>query len=176
MASSSKERWSGSNRDSGRDGGDGEGWSFSKASTQSGGASKKKSKFVAPECNCGAFAILFMSSTGENPNRLFYGCPYFKVMFLFKYFDWLDEYVVKCDAQTSKAAYLGATKQVNGSFCGAYQFELKCRELEDRLIGLESHSSENKHVKSDLKCTSISCLVLGFVTGIAIASMIRVLG
>ncbi|MED6136035.1 hypothetical protein PIB30_052236 [Stylosanthes scabra] len=78
MASSSKERWSGSNRDSGRDGGDGEGWSFSKASTQSGGASKKKSKFVAPECNCGAFAILFMSSTSENPNRLFYGCPYFK--------------------------------------------------------------------------------------------------
>ncbi|MED6185499.1 hypothetical protein PIB30_057701 [Stylosanthes scabra] len=39
---------------------------------------RKKSKFLAPKYNCGAYPILFMSSTIGNFNRLFYGCPYFK--------------------------------------------------------------------------------------------------
>ncbi|MED6163484.1 hypothetical protein PIB30_080345 [Stylosanthes scabra] len=62
---SSRERWSASNRDGGRDGGDGEGWSVTKRSSESASAMKKKSKFLAPECKCGAYAILFMSSTLE---------------------------------------------------------------------------------------------------------------
>ncbi|MED6122706.1 hypothetical protein PIB30_042422 [Stylosanthes scabra] len=74
---SSRERWFSSNC---RDGGNSEGWSATLGSSGSAGigALKKRSKFVALECNCGVFAILFMSSTLVNPNRLFYGCPYFK--------------------------------------------------------------------------------------------------
>ncbi|MED6106333.1 hypothetical protein PIB30_003739, partial [Stylosanthes scabra] len=44
----------------------------------SAGALRKKSKFLAHECNYGTYAILFMSSTIGNSSRLFYGCPYFK--------------------------------------------------------------------------------------------------
>ncbi|MED6151340.1 hypothetical protein PIB30_081548, partial [Stylosanthes scabra] len=74
---SSRERWSSSNRGGGREGVNGDGCG-TLGSSGSGNALKKKSKFIAPECNCGTFAILFMSSTLGNPNRLFYGCPYFK--------------------------------------------------------------------------------------------------
>ena len=41
--------------------------------------SRWKKKWVAPECNCGIYAILFMSGTDMNPNRLFFRCSYFKV-------------------------------------------------------------------------------------------------
>ncbi|MED6194434.1 hypothetical protein PIB30_028594 [Stylosanthes scabra] len=40
--------------------------------------SKRKKKFVASRCNCGTYAILFESSTMDNPNRLFFGCAAFK--------------------------------------------------------------------------------------------------
>ncbi|RYR58719.1 hypothetical protein Ahy_A05g024606 [Arachis hypogaea] len=33
---------------------------------------------VAPKCFCGEHAILFMSKTSSNPNRLFFDCPFYK--------------------------------------------------------------------------------------------------
>ncbi|MED6112871.1 hypothetical protein PIB30_065681 [Stylosanthes scabra] len=33
---------------------------------------------VAPKCRCGVYAILYLSKTSSNPNRLFFGCPFFK--------------------------------------------------------------------------------------------------
>ncbi|MED6128342.1 hypothetical protein PIB30_096798, partial [Stylosanthes scabra] len=33
---------------------------------------------VAPKCHCGVYAVLYMSKTTNNPNRLFFGCPFFK--------------------------------------------------------------------------------------------------
>ncbi|MED6133867.1 hypothetical protein PIB30_032330 [Stylosanthes scabra] len=184
---SSRERWSASNRDGGRDGGDGEGWSVTKGSSESASElKKKKSKFLAPECNCGAYAILFMSSILGNPNRLFYGCPYFKGLTNFlcgqtpaphcNFFAWFDEYVASYGAVMSKAVYPGHGEQVEGQQCGTTQFDLKCKELNDRIIGLESHFRDTKHVKSGLSCISISFLVLSFVVGIVFANIIRVLG
>ncbi|MED6126961.1 hypothetical protein PIB30_083541 [Stylosanthes scabra] len=38
-----------------------------------GGVLKKKKKFIAPLCSCGAYAILFEASTPSNPNRLSLG-------------------------------------------------------------------------------------------------------
>ncbi|MED6134817.1 hypothetical protein PIB30_040525 [Stylosanthes scabra] len=35
---------------------------------------------VAPKCLCGVYAILYLSKTSSNPNRLFFGCPFFKVI------------------------------------------------------------------------------------------------
>ncbi|MED6200164.1 hypothetical protein PIB30_082479 [Stylosanthes scabra] len=32
-----------------------------------------------PKCMCGVYSILYMSKTANNPNRLFFGCPFFKV-------------------------------------------------------------------------------------------------
>ncbi|MED6223837.1 hypothetical protein PIB30_077988 [Stylosanthes scabra] len=33
---------------------------------------------VAPKCYCGGYAILYRSRTRNNPNRLFFGCPFFR--------------------------------------------------------------------------------------------------
>ncbi|MED6130109.1 hypothetical protein PIB30_114825, partial [Stylosanthes scabra] len=33
---------------------------------------------AAPKCKCGVYAILYLSKTSNNPNRLFFGCPFFK--------------------------------------------------------------------------------------------------
>ncbi|MED6202253.1 hypothetical protein PIB30_103475 [Stylosanthes scabra] len=113
---SSRERWSSSNRGGG---GNDDGWSAALGSSRSAGvgALKKRSKFVAPKCNCRAFAILFMSSTLGNPNRIFYGCPYFKTPAPHcKLFAWLDEYVASSDQEVNKPAlYGGGEWRVNKS-------------------------------------------------------------
>ncbi|MED6155855.1 hypothetical protein PIB30_009329 [Stylosanthes scabra] len=33
---------------------------------------------VAPKCDCGVYAVLYLSRTSNNPNRLFFGCPFYK--------------------------------------------------------------------------------------------------
>ncbi|MED6196421.1 hypothetical protein PIB30_047304 [Stylosanthes scabra] len=44
---------------------------------------------VAPKCWCGMYAILYLSRIERNPNRLFFGCPFFR------FFVWLDRYTAK---------------------------------------------------------------------------------
>ncbi|MED6219223.1 hypothetical protein PIB30_033836 [Stylosanthes scabra] len=34
---------------------------------------------AAPKCHCSFHAVLYLSKTTSNPNRLFFGCPFFKV-------------------------------------------------------------------------------------------------
>ncbi|MED6148761.1 hypothetical protein PIB30_055916 [Stylosanthes scabra] len=112
---SSRERWSSLSLSGGRGGMNGDGWSGTLGSSRSGNTLKKKSKFIALECNCGTLAILFMSSTLGNPNKLFYGCPYFKTPTPHcKYFSWLDEYVAGCDQEVSKPIFQGGGKQIEG--------------------------------------------------------------
>ncbi|MED6170795.1 hypothetical protein PIB30_034596 [Stylosanthes scabra] len=31
---------------------------------------------VAPKCHCGVYAIPYLSRTESNPNRMFFGCPF----------------------------------------------------------------------------------------------------
>ncbi|MED6144829.1 hypothetical protein PIB30_019073 [Stylosanthes scabra] len=111
---SSRERWSSS--PNGGAGASGDGWSATLGSTGSAGAcamKKKKKKFVAPECDCGAFAILSMSSTLENPNRLFFGCPYYKTPAPHcRFFAWLDEYVALFNKEVNKPVLYGHLKPI----------------------------------------------------------------
>ncbi|MED6203254.1 hypothetical protein PIB30_113704, partial [Stylosanthes scabra] len=60
---------------------------------------------VAPKCHCGVYAVLYMSRTTNNPNRLFFGCPFFKNARLShcKFFLWLDKH-------TEQLAKIGARK------------------------------------------------------------------
>ncbi|MED6128879.1 hypothetical protein PIB30_102394 [Stylosanthes scabra] len=34
---------------------------------------------AAPKCNCGVYVVLYLSKTTNNSNRLFFGCPFFKL-------------------------------------------------------------------------------------------------
>ncbi|MED6194990.1 hypothetical protein PIB30_033806 [Stylosanthes scabra] len=112
---SSRERCSSSNRGGGSDRAFGDGWSDSMGSSGSGSALKNKSKFIAHECHCGTYAILFMSSTCGNPNRLFYGCPYFKTQAPHcRFFKWLDEYVACYGFEMRKLLIQGDGKQFEG--------------------------------------------------------------
>ncbi|MED6137760.1 hypothetical protein PIB30_067995 [Stylosanthes scabra] len=173
---SSRERWSSSNRGGGRDGVNSDGCS-TLGSSGSGNALKKKSNFIAPECNCGIFAILFMSSILRNPNRLFYEYPYFKTPAPHcNYFAWLDEYVASSDQEVSKPVFKAGGKQIEGQQSGSAQFDDKVRELEDILVGLEMQLRDNKNDKSGSRFIGISFMVVAFVLGIALGNVIRAIG
>ncbi|MED6131851.1 hypothetical protein PIB30_013814 [Stylosanthes scabra] len=131
-------------------------------SSGNGSALKKRSKFITPECNCGTFVVLFMSSTLENPNRLFHGCPYFKTPAPHcKFFAWLDEYVARCGQELRKPLFQGDEKQFERQQSGSPEFDLKVCNLEDRVVGLEKQLRDNKHVNI------IAFMVVAFVFGIA---------
>ncbi|RYR34545.1 hypothetical protein Ahy_A10g049495 [Arachis hypogaea] len=179
-------------RGSGRDTLNDEGRSISVSSVGSAGARKKK-RFVAPKCNCGIHAILFMSSTQLNPNRLFFGCPYFKICskhllseILFfslftvhivethcKYFAWLDEYVALFEKeQTSDHSLHGRNPKQNQLLDAAVLMEEKVSKLEDRVSGLELHMKNSRHVKC-IRGFSYPLMAVVFVFGVVFANYLR---
>ncbi|MED6116138.1 hypothetical protein PIB30_097303 [Stylosanthes scabra] len=118
-----------------------------------------------------------MSSTLGNPNRLFYGCPYFKTPAPHcNYFAWLDEYVASLDQEVSKPVFKAGGKQIEGQQSGSAQFDVKVHEFKDRLVGLEMKLRDNKNDKSGSRFIGISFMVLAFVVGIALGNVIRALG
>ncbi|XP_020975155.1 uncharacterized protein LOC110270352 [Arachis ipaensis] len=51
---------------------------------------------VAPRCFCGVYAIMYMSRTISNPNRVFLGCPFYKENQPHcKFFLWVDEHLAR---------------------------------------------------------------------------------
>ncbi|QHN86713.1 uncharacterized protein DS421_16g548590 [Arachis hypogaea] len=56
---------------------------------------------IAPTCKCGVYAILYKSRTTTNLNRLFFGCPFFKLKNSShcKFFLWLDDHVSTIEAK-----------------------------------------------------------------------------
>ncbi|RYR53678.1 hypothetical protein Ahy_A06g028888 isoform C [Arachis hypogaea] len=112
---------------SGRDVSNDEDRSISVSSVGSAGARKKK-RFVTQKCNCGIYAILFMLSTQSNPNRLFFGCPYFK--------EQINDHNLR-DWNPKQNHLLDA----------AISMEEKVTKLEDRVFGLELQMKNSRHVK-----------------------------
>ncbi|KAL4293121.1 hypothetical protein AHAS_Ahas18G0096400 [Arachis hypogaea] len=107
---------------------------------------KKKKRFNALQCHYGTNAILFLFSTELNPNRLFYGCPNFKVIWIIhvliiiymlqslgshcKYFTWLDDYVALFDVEGTKSfGFDSGKKNEDQHMDGAEMFGGKVREL-----------------------------------------------
>ncbi|KAL4349172.1 hypothetical protein AHAS_Ahas10G0015400 [Arachis hypogaea] len=103
--------------------------------------SRWKKKWVAPECYCGIYAILFMSGTDMKPNRLFFRCPYFKTPTPHcKYFCWLDDYVASFNEDAAKTLLFGGLKLNQNHKEGHSSADNnKVRELEERLVDLEIH-------------------------------------
>ncbi|RYQ92045.1 hypothetical protein Ahy_B09g098148 [Arachis hypogaea] len=51
---------------------------------------------VAPRCFCGVYAIMYMSRTVSNPNRIFLGCPFYNGKEPHcKFFVWVDEHLAR---------------------------------------------------------------------------------
>ncbi|MED6175584.1 hypothetical protein PIB30_079780 [Stylosanthes scabra] len=112
-----------------------------------GGVSKKKKEFVAPVCSCGAYVILFESSTPSNPNRFSLGAN------ISRYFAWLDDYVA-CLHQ--------------GEVANIEEVADPMKRIEDRIASLEMMVMvlESKKGKRDGDVTNKRGIVL-FLLGIA---------
>ncbi|RYR11702.1 hypothetical protein Ahy_B04g069225 [Arachis hypogaea] len=147
-----------------------EGKSALSVSVGSVGVPKKKKKFIAPRCRCGAHAILFLSSTEQNPNRLFYRCPHFKSSTSHcKFFAWLDDYVALFEVLPRNSSFMEGWKLDQSQIPNAAVVDAeKLRELEGRVTGLEL---EPKHcnTNSGTSCVNVKAVVIVFVFGIVIS-------
>ncbi|MED6174202.1 hypothetical protein PIB30_066746 [Stylosanthes scabra] len=106
---------------------------------------------IALRCFCGVYAVMYMSKTESNPNRLFLGCPMYKLKMggHCKYFLWLDEHVDKiggkiggklgCEMITYGGNY-GLTEGVTGV---ADTLKKRVDELEKKVAALEKGKSVN---------------------------------
>ncbi|KAL4381127.1 uncharacterized protein DS421_4g120790 [Arachis hypogaea] len=99
----------------------------------------KKKKFIAPRCQCGAHAILFLSSIELNPNRLFFGCPHFKSTKPHcKFFAWLDDYVASFEEFSKNSPDIEGWTRDQSQIPDAAGVDAgKLRELDARVSGLE---------------------------------------
>ncbi|KAL4398070.1 hypothetical protein AHAS_Ahas01G0255100 [Arachis hypogaea] len=165
----SEERGSTSNRRSARDENESS-WSLNVTGSV---GSRWKKKWVAPECNCGIYAILFMSGTDMNPNRLFFRCPYFKTPTPHcKYFYWLDDYVASFNEDAAKTLLFGGLKlNQNHKEDHSSADDNKVRELEERLLGLEIDLKKARLNFSQIRCSSVGCVMLAFVAGIVVRNL-----
>ncbi|RYR74159.1 hypothetical protein Ahy_A02g008789 [Arachis hypogaea] len=151
---------------------DDSGWGLN--SGGSAGATRMK-KWVAPICYCGSHAILFMSGTVKNPDRLFFRCPKFKTgKWHCNFFAWLDDYVSSCGEDANKAVSFGASKQKQNRLEGhGYVVDNKVNELEERLIGLEDQLDYCRLKMGESRCIRYGLNLLEFLGGIVITSLFR---
>nr|AEL30348.1 unknown [Arachis hypogaea] len=64
---------------------------------------------VSPKCLCGENVIMFMLKMRSNPNRLFLGCPFYKVRQPYcRIFLWFDEHIARIGMTETR--YLGEKK------------------------------------------------------------------
>ncbi|XP_057727780.1 uncharacterized protein LOC130947374 [Arachis stenosperma] len=137
-------------------------WSPILGSTGSMGemANQGQKRFVAPRCHCGTYAILFQSSTAGNPNRLFFGCSYFKTASPHcKYFAWLDEYIVSC------------SYKADGKENGVVE---RLKTMEERLEALELKIAKQdigKTVGGNTKCRSLTSFLIGIAVTVVISAI-----
>ncbi|MED6159607.1 hypothetical protein PIB30_043812 [Stylosanthes scabra] len=91
---------------------------------------------AAPKCYCRAYAILYLSMTMRNPNRLFFGCPYYKGPTPHcSFFRWLDRHIamfsrkenVKCEEVEADA----------NEHISRLTVDNRLGELEDRIAAIE---------------------------------------
>ncbi|RYR28563.1 hypothetical protein Ahy_B01g052704 isoform B [Arachis hypogaea] len=88
---------------------------------------------ITPKCFCGVYAILYKSRTATNPNRIFLGCPFFKIKEGYcRYFVCLDEHLKKIRAMEVQA--LGAVDDVGGV------------DVEDQLLQSQELEKKNGRV------------------------------
>ncbi|XP_016199167.1 uncharacterized protein LOC107640131 [Arachis ipaensis] len=126
-------------------------------------AAEKKDK-IAPTCKYGVYAILYKSRTMTNPNRLFFGCPFFKLKnpSHCKFFLWLDDHV-----STIRVLEKFVTENEVDDlkvYLGKKVVEQKLVDLEKKVLHLERKKNVNLY------------LVILAVISVIFASVIAKLG
>ncbi|MED6159408.1 hypothetical protein PIB30_042104 [Stylosanthes scabra] len=117
---------------------------------------------VTPKCYYGLYAILYRSRTYNNPNRLFFGCPFFRQgsILYCSFFMWLDKH----------CAQLGVLKPVKDGVGGedaddhfaVIKVEDKVALLEKRVAAMEKIRNVNWWI---VVVNVIALLVVVYVIG-----------
>ncbi|MED6136856.1 hypothetical protein PIB30_059694 [Stylosanthes scabra] len=107
---------------------------------------------VAPKCHCGVYAVLYMSKTTNNPNRLFFGCPFFKKAGLphCKFFLWLDRHTEHLAKRGQKKC--AADNEELEQHMAMVGVEYRVTKLEERVAAME--------MKNKPKLVLLVCLIV----------------
>ncbi|MED6187046.1 hypothetical protein PIB30_072657 [Stylosanthes scabra] len=95
---------------------------------------------VAPKCYCGVYVILYRSRTRNNPNRLFFGCPYFRGSIPYcSFFMWLDKH----------CAQLGVLKPTKHGVAEEDTYDnFAVSKVEDRIALLENRVAATEKMRN----------------------------
>ncbi|MED6171632.1 hypothetical protein PIB30_042457 [Stylosanthes scabra] len=92
---------------------------------------------VAPKCNCGVYAVLYLSKTTKNPNRLFFGCPLYKSSHNHcNFFLWLDRHLAMFGKKEQYSKGGEDEEDVSEHFA-KMKLELRLADLEERVSAIE---------------------------------------
>ncbi|QHO34237.1 uncharacterized protein DS421_9g265220 [Arachis hypogaea] len=123
---------------------------------------------VARRCFCGVYAIMYMSRTSSNPNRIFLGCPFYKGNEPHcKFFVWVDEHLAKIGSNCcicESRHFVGKHVEV------VEEEEEKEDELDHRMAVLEEKIIALEKKKNPLAlciCVIIFAVVVAFYVAIA---------
>ncbi|MED6169124.1 hypothetical protein PIB30_018462 [Stylosanthes scabra] len=118
---------------------------------------------VAPKCYCGAYTILYRSRTCKNPNKLFFGCPFYKKAGspYCSSFTWLDKHC-------TKVGIVKDGKEGEGSAEVKEHYELV--KVEERMALLESRVAAIEKLRKVMTWIVLSGVVAVFVAIYAIGN------
>ncbi|MED6219564.1 hypothetical protein PIB30_036904 [Stylosanthes scabra] len=94
---------------------------------------------AAPKCKCGVYAILYLSKTSNNPNRLFFGFGHPHCNF----FLWLDRHVAKIDKNEGASANSGQEEEDVNVHYETLNVNNRLGNLEDSAAATEKKKSMN---------------------------------
>ncbi|MED6145106.1 hypothetical protein PIB30_021915 [Stylosanthes scabra] len=116
---------------------------------------------VAPKCRCRVYTVLYMSRTANNPNRLFFGCPFFKQASLpyCRFFEWLDRHIAKL-ARGGTMTNAEDNEDVDQHFA-MVGFETRVSGLEDRVAAMERKIKPKLWVIVGLFVWAVSLYIVG---------------
>ncbi|MED6168808.1 hypothetical protein PIB30_014930 [Stylosanthes scabra] len=118
---------------------------------------------IALKCYCGAYAILYRSRTRNNPNRLFFGCPFFRQATApyCSFFMWLDKHCMK----------LGVSKHVkDGDGADYVNEDFAVIKVEERVALLENRVAAIEKIRNVNRLVVVASVVALLVAVYAIGS------
>ncbi|MED6176108.1 hypothetical protein PIB30_084732 [Stylosanthes scabra] len=89
---------------------------------------------VAPKCHCRVYATLYLSKTASKPNRLFFGCPFFRVS--------VGSYLI-ASSLSGYTAKFGEVEEDVKEHLSMINVESRVTELESRVAATEKKKNMN---------------------------------
>ncbi|MED6197865.1 hypothetical protein PIB30_060802 [Stylosanthes scabra] len=99
---------------------------------------------AASKCKCGAYAILYLSKTSNNPNRLFFGYLFFKIQYAQgNFFLWLDRHVAIFGKNEGPPVNAGEDEDDVNIHFAKLNVDNRLANLEDRVAAIEKKKTMN---------------------------------